>query len=631
MSPDVLLISMPWCSLYNPSIQTGVLAAVLNKEGVAAACRSYQIDFYDWLASADNGGGPGFAASDYLEISVGGVAQGMGDWCFAEAAFGDDRTSPDPHYLAMLEREGVVGTVLDALRHARRHAAGFVDHCIDDLIAGYPKIVGFTTGFQQTVASLAVARRLKARAPQTRIVFGGADCDGAMGEGLIRAFPYIDAVVRGEGERAIISLAQDAAAGYSIRPFKGLCYRENGAVHAVSRQAKDHIPPDAIPTPDYTDYFARLRRSTNRAVIEPAVEMPIESSRGCWWGEKHHCTFCGFNGAEMAFRSRSAERFLQEVRRLAERYRCHCLMATDAIIDPEYLSTVMPRLVADETDLVFFYETKANLKESHIALLRRAGVLHLQPGIESLSTKILKMMKKGTSASQNIRMLKWCRQYGINALWNIIYGFPREDPAEYSAMARIAPLLAHLQPPSLIPLVVDRFSPYQKSPASYGLEIVGPPRHYAWTMSCAPEVAAEWTNLCYRFEHRHCDGRDPESYVDGLRAAVARWREAFSWDKPSLRYRRGPGFLTLYDERPGFPAAQYKFEELMARVYLACDQGASPRQIAERLGFEPDSESKLRTMLMQFTGRGFMIQEGDVFLSLAIPVKTLDVPFTTII
>jgi ribosomal peptide maturation radical SAM protein 1 len=627
MPHDIVLVSMPWCSLYNPSIQIGVLAAALREQDIDATCRSYQIDFCDWLTAADTDGAAGFSVAAYLDISVEGFAHGMGDWTFAQAAFGDKRQAPDPAYLEMLSAAGFSQATLNALRHARRHAEDFVSHCADEVLAQNPRMVGFTTGFQQTIASLAVARLLKARAPDVRIVFGGSDCDGDMGAGLIRAFPFLDAIVRGEGEKAITALARDALAGRPVQSFPGLCYREDGAVRLVTRLVGGQTPPDTIPTPDFDDYFARLHASANRSEIEPAVEMPIESSRGCWWGEKHHCTFCGFNGAEMKFRSRSADRFLTEVHTLTERHKCHNLMATDAIIDPKYFSTVLPVLADSDSDLAFFYETKANLKEKHIDLMRMAGIVHLQPGIESLSTPILKMMKKGTTSIQNIRVLKWCRQYGINALWNIIYGFPGEDPEEYAKMARLAPALAHLQPPSLVPLVLDRFSPYQMRPADHGIEIVGPPRHYPWTMSTEPAVAAEWENLCYRFEHRHCDGRDPESYVGGLRDVIGTWHDTFSWEKPALCYQRGPGFLTIYDRRPDFAAARYKFESPYSDIYLACNEGASPAQIAARLGFSDEATPKLRSMLNQFSERGLVIEEDDIFLSLAIPVGGMKVPY----
>ena len=63
----------------------------------------------------------------------------------------------------------------------------------------------------------------------------------------------------------------------------------------------------------------------------------------------------------------------------------------------------------------------------------------LQPGIESLSTPILLLMRKGVTAFQNVRLLKWCAEYGIHVFWNVIYGFWGELPEEYARLARLTP------------------------------------------------------------------------------------------------------------------------------------------------------------------------------------------------
>ena len=81
-----------------------------------------------------------------------------------------------------------------------------------------------------------------------------------------------------------------------------------------------------------------------------------------------------------------------------------------------------------------------------------------------LSTRVyklaspLKLMKKGVTGLQNVRVLKWCAADGIEVAWNLLYGFPGELPEEYDAMADLVPSLVHLPPPALGPIVIDRFS-----------------------------------------------------------------------------------------------------------------------------------------------------------------------------
>jgi magnesium-protoporphyrin IX monomethyl ester (oxidative) cyclase len=69
-------------------------------------------------------------------------------------------------------------------------------------------------------------------------------------------------------------------------------------------QRPDGQDLDGLPYPTFDDYFAQLRTTSFAKRVLPALVM--ETSRGCWWGAKHHCTFCGLNAEGMAFRSKSA-------------------------------------------------------------------------------------------------------------------------------------------------------------------------------------------------------------------------------------------------------------------------------------------------------------------------------------
>jgi hypothetical protein len=109
---------------------------------------------------------------------------------------------------------------------------------------------------------------------------------------------------------------------------------------------------------------------------------------GCWWGERSHCTFCGLNGATMAFRSKTPERVLSEIKFLCERYGVATFSVVDGILDMRYFRSVLPRLAEARLGIEFFWEVKANLDHRHVRQLRAAGVRFIQPGIESLSDHV---------------------------------------------------------------------------------------------------------------------------------------------------------------------------------------------------------------------------------------------------
>src|SRR4029079_12294060 len=76
-----------------------------------------------------------------------------------------------------------------------------------------------------------------------------------------------------------------------------------------------------------------------------------------------------------------------------------------------------------------------------------ARVNRIQPGIESFSDPVLTLMRKGVTWLQNVQLLKWCKQFGVQPFWNVIWGFPGEPAAEYDRMARLVPHLTHLAAP----------------------------------------------------------------------------------------------------------------------------------------------------------------------------------------
>src|SRR5262249_6197562 len=151
--------------------------------------------------------------------------------------------------------------------------------------------------------------------------------------------------------------------------------------------------PTEIVSPDYDGYFERLESSTARDWVEP--KLVVEGSRGCWWGEKHHCTFCGLNGSFMEFRSKSPMAFYHEIIRLVGRHQVLDMYVVDNILDMKYLSSLLPKLQESGYDLRLQYEIKSNLRRDQLATLYDAGLVNVQPGIESLSNRVLKIMDKG--------------------------------------------------------------------------------------------------------------------------------------------------------------------------------------------------------------------------------------------
>jgi ribosomal peptide maturation radical SAM protein 1 len=621
----VLLLSMPWEQLENPSIQLGLLGSVLERAGIPAATRSLNLDFMEHCVAATAG------LPEHERLSVGsyrGVVRwsrdvSVGDWIFSSALSSTDEE--DGPYLAFLEELDVPSKVVDSALRFRALVRSFLERVADEISDTRPAIVGFTTAFNQTLASLALATELRARlGDAVRIVFGGANCEGSMGAALHRAFPVIDMVVRGEGERALPELARDLLAGRAVRAQPGLCYRENGT-QVVHPEAAGAVPLDEIPTPRYDEYFERLGQTSFAPRILRDVTILYESARGCWWGEKSHCSFCGISDLALSFRKKSPERVLEELAELAQRYGRLDFFFVDYILSRTYFDELLPRLRDAGYDLRIFCETKANLRREHVQLLREAGFTAIQAGVESLSTPTLKLMRKGVTALQNLRLLKWCAEESVRLYWNILYGIPGESPDEFAAMADLVPSLVHLEPPRLVPLQLDRFSPYFESTAEFGIVPLGPRRdfRFVYPRECVDD--ATLSEIAYSFEFRYDDGRDPNAYTSTLRRAVREWQSNGRRAIGTLTYRRGPGFLIVSDRRPGLERAEYHLGDTEARIYLACEDGATEEQ-AWRAGRSDASANRRRpspddvgAFLEQLVASRLACKIDGRYLALALP------------
>jgi len=192
-------------------------------------------------------------------------------------------------------------------------------------------------------------------------------------------------------------------------------------------------------------------------------------------------------------------------------------------------------------------------------------------------------------------------------------------------MAELIPSLVHFKPPNFMPVQMERFSPYFDRPAEFGIELTGPLPQYRFLYSVSSEALS---NLAYDFQHRYLDGRDPETYVTGLRDAVDRWRQLSKDDPGYLCYRRGPGFLSVEDRRAGLEPADYRFDGIEGKIYLACDAGATADQLSTQFAVDGDEEldaKEIQEFLDDLVQARLMYREENSFLSLAIPVSTASI------
>jgi ribosomal peptide maturation radical SAM protein 1 len=609
----VVLVSMPFMDPYRPSIQLGLLKAVTARCGFPVRTYHAYLDFAAQIGV------------DYYNLLCQHRGILTGDWLFSLEAFGEAAPDPDAHMLSDLaESLSYLGTSPEEtreklLRTRNTDVPAYLDALVDSFSWEDVAVVGFTSTFQQTTASFALARRLKQCNPRIITIFGGANFDGEMGPELVRTVDCVDAAVIGEGDLAFPRLLSALAAGESLDTVPGLARRQGDQV-TVTAPLPGTEQLDDLPVPDYDEYF---QRAEDLEVLPRVglrnVWLPIETARGCWWGAKHHCTFCGLNGATMRFRSKSPERVLDELAEQARRYRGFRFEAVDNILDTEYFTKLFPVLAANETGYEIFYEVKANLSREQLKLMARAGITHIQPGIESLSSNVLRLMRKGVRAIQNINLLRWAYYYGIDVEWNLLWGFPGETEQDYADQAAVIPHLRHLPPPGNSARIwLERFSPIFTERDTFPLRYRSPERSYRYVYPDNIDL----DRVAYFFDYE-LDGALPDSTYAGVRRAAKDWSSAWLDDSPPvLKYWSAPGFVQIYDERQRGQGGSYTLEDTLADLYLACiNRPTTAAAVRRSLDLDLPAEG-IQEVFAEFAQRGLMFLDEQFVLSLAVPAVT---------
>ncbi|MCX2729189.1 RiPP maturation radical SAM C-methyltransferase [Saccharopolyspora sp. NFXS83] len=599
----VSLVSMPWNSVTRPSIQVGILRSVAEAQGWHADSHYAYLDFYG-LAQRMLGFGKAEWADGYELVSEKLYHLSVGDWIYSRR-----RGASDSDYLALLRSKRVDESSISLIGSLREVADRHVERTTAALLRSEPDVVGFTTMFSQNGATLAVARRLREEGFGGTIVLGGSNCEGPMGRALLANFPEVDAVVDGPGEDAFVALLQQVAAGASPESTGRLLARREGATS--SAPTSDGLSADrlAAPRPNYDGYFEQLR-AVGVAELEPEVTLPVEFSRGCWWGAKTHCTFCGLNGATMRFRSKHPDSVAGELRQLMSRYGVLDFFAVDNILDMGYLDSALPLVEELGTDHSLFFEVKANMEWADVRRMRRAGVRSVQPGIESLSTEGLRALKKGSTAFQNVRFLLGCAEYDVRADWNILTGYPGESPSSIREQVDVIASLSHLTPPHVTLTRFDRFSPYVESPESFGLVLSSPFPGYRFAY---PGLSDEdlW-NIAYHFEGEFEDDERNGELRRRLAARVRLWRAHHG--SARFSYRLGFSRVVLTDRRPGLEQRVVSLTGADARLYRALIGGKRLRDL-EAEGFE--GQAVLDT-LREWERRRWVFVENTKVIALAV-------------
>lgn len=614
---NLQLVNMPFADWYRPSFALSQLASLAQRE------LGDEIDVRVCYLNLDFAAYFGGALYANIAGESDSATTGIGDWIFSHIAFPDSGDNCEAYF-----KRYYVGSRWAKFREdildLRSRLEPFCIELIDRYDLARADIVGFTSMFAQNVASLALARLIKERNPNATTVMGGANCETPMGAVLIEHSPFIDFVFSGPALRSFPEFlrCQLDANENGLHAIPGVLSKENvkdmrfrasiGADHDID----DYLDPDYKSfVSSFDEHREHIAKSLSaRADIKPLLY--FETSRGCWWGQRSHCTFCGLNGQSIGYKAMSAERALRQFQSLFKfapwcvDYHC-----TDNIMPKNYPDDVF-RVLAPPANSSVFYEVKLPISEKDLQVLARARVNKIQPGIEALSTATLKLMGKGTNVFQNLQFLKNAVRFDIEPVWNLLIGFPGENADTYRKYQEDIPLLRHLPPPSGVYVVrFDRYSPYYTRRSEYNLDL-NPMDFYSFTY---PFGADDLADLAYFFQDNNMSAYAVNAAVwfRPLSDSINRWKD--NWGDVARRsslvlQRRVDGGHTVYDSRAEISKAYDVDEETVAIL----NRLSSPVQ-GDRFGAEFNLTSTAASERLSFLrANDLLFEESGRIMSLVI-------------
>jgi hypothetical protein len=648
----ITLINMPFGDLRIPSIGLTQLKAVLDEEyegRIAVDIHYCSHDFAHYL---------GLDLYNSISGSMDHHNAGMGDWLFRQVAFPLTEENSEEYFERYYPFQNKEADALKkSIREKRAGLGDFTDELIDRNNFEEADIVGLTSMFMQNVASFAMARKLKERNPHLVTVIGGANCESPMGQEIVLNVEQIDYAFSGPGLKSFPAFVRARVAGdlEKCDQINGVLSRRNCGLLPAIAPVNPHLPVAAksfvqlghvavatiakvlaaesvaatidtfgeeldIDTEvklDYELFLDTLERNFPNKQVEPILL--FETSRGCWWGEKAHCTFCGLNGGSMNYRAMSPGPALKLFNSLFQYSdRCSVYNCVDNILAKNYLTDVFPYL-NPPSNIHMFYEVKADLSETDMEVLSKARVKSVQPGVESLATSTLKLMKKGTSSFQNVSLLKNCLIYDIWPEWNLLVGFPGEGDEVYEKYLQDLPLLRHLPPPSgVLPVRYDRYSPYYVKAKEYQLELQ-PVDFYELIYPFSSESLA---NLAYYFTDTNLRAKyflTLMKWLGKVRETFAVWKELWPEGQskhPELYFKNDGETTLIHDSRSG-EVVEYPISEVSRQMLELLSKRQRIGNLTEELGHLPNFDAPREIAILQ--AKGLLFHERESYLSLVLP------------
>jgi anaerobic magnesium-protoporphyrin IX monomethyl ester cyclase len=323
----------------------------------------------------------------------------------------------------------------------------------DALLLGISVLTGPHIG-----AAVRVSKAVKKRYPTLPIVFGGWHASLATEQTLRE--PFVDAIVRGQGELTLLELTQRIANRQEWHGVRGLSFkdRDGKIVHEAERPVAD---VNTLPAPAYD-----LADPSIYAAVSGVRQLAYTSSVGC----PYQCNYCTDQVFyKRRFNAYRVERVVGELAELAPRYNIAHVPFFDSnfLVDRKRAVAIAQGIIASGVRFQWDFQTSTDflalMSEDDVRLMAESGVHHIGFGTESASQEVLAMMnKRFQHVDQMVETARKTHLAGIHIVFNIILGYPGESESQRQQTFRIMSEIAREYPN--VSFSPNIFTPYPGIP-----------------------------------------------------------------------------------------------------------------------------------------------------------------------
>ena len=611
-SEKLLLVSAPWPLYSRPSIQIGTLKAFLRKKFPDLKVDAHH--FYLKVAEA-------IGYRRYQAISE---RTWLAESVYAALLYPERMDTVENFFYRQAKGKPLLKKIVfkNLASQVREVSEAFI-HSVD---WGDYVLAGFSICLCQLTASLYFIREVKKRFPNLLIVVGGSIFTGDATRNLFKTFPEINVVVNGEGELPLSRLVSDLRKSRSFGEMahvKGIVTPESTENKASAFFNQMTELSDLSP-PDYDDYFDLLQSFSPEKTFFPTL--PMEMSRGCWWhrpledGKSSGCAFCNLNLQWDGYRAKKPMQTVSEIDHLTTKYKTLSVAFMDNLLPLKTSKDIFTRIGKLKKDLLLFGEIRATTPRYILADMRNAGMKEVQIGIEALSTRLLRKLNKGTTAIQNIEIMKHCETLGISNSSNLILCFPGSDQKDVDETLRNLEFTLPFRPLKMVYFWLGLGSPVWRHPENFGIEAVFNHRNYAGIFPLEIFKSMQFTIQSYRGGLGH-----QRKLWRPVKKKLKAWKKTYdelhrgSRHENILSFSDGRDFLIIRQKRTQGGHLTHRLEGTSRAIYLFCQEHRSLKRILEH--FTAVGSDQVVPFLRMMVDKKLMFEENNKYLSLAVPAN----------